>query len=166
MTAAESAVCVSSSSWSAEWCEKYLAIELLEQVDWTGKTIIVAIADNAAAVFDSTGGSPSSCASVDRLRLAYAEFIHAHRIEEFFVPAQDDSHATHEIATWQKMWDDLAKEAADQAKAWSIPFRSLLSELATRSAETSFEVVGIEHGNPNPYPPRGGVQQRFGHFGG
>ena len=31
---------------------------------------------------------------------------------------------------WQKKCDDLAKEAADQAKAWSIPFRSLLSDCA------------------------------------
>ena len=31
---------------------------------------------------------------------------------------------------WQKKCDDLAKEAADHAKAWSIPFRSLLSDCA------------------------------------
>ena len=103
---------------------------LLEHVDWRGKTIMAAIADNAAAVFGSTRGSPSSCAWVDRLRLAYAKFIHAHGIGEFFVPAQHDSHATHEVAMWQKTCDALAKEAADQAKAWSIPFRSLLSEFA------------------------------------
>ena len=130
VSAAGSAVCVSGSSWSAEWCWKYLAIELLEQVDWRGRSIMGAIADNAAAVFGYSGGSSSSCIWIHRLRLAYAEFIHAHGVDEFFVPAQHDSHATHEVAMWQKKCDDLPKEAAHQAQASSIPFRSLLSDCA------------------------------------
>ena len=130
VSAARSAVCVSGSSWSAEWCEKYLAIELLEHVDWGGRSIRAAIADNAEAVFGNTGGSPSSCFWIDRLRLAYAGFILAHEVDEFFTPAQHDSHATHEVAMWQKKCGDLAKEAADQAKTWSIPLRSLQSDCA------------------------------------
>ena len=92
--------------------------------------MVATIADNVSAVFGSDGGKPLACSLVDRFRLAYAEYIHSHRVEEFYVPAQHDSGAAHDVAKWQELCDTLAKEALVESQSWGVPYLDVVVDLA------------------------------------
>ena len=80
------------------------------------------IADGEVVLYCRCDGSkPSTSSQVDRVRLAYAELLHAHAVGEFYVPVQLESKATHQVARWQELCDTTRKESLSESLPWSAP---------------------------------------------
>ena len=97
------------SSWAAEWCAKGLALWLLQHLSIAPDVVCGIIANNLAASFGATGGSPLYCVRVDAIRHQYASYLAHGHIPELYVPAQHDTHRQDLVASWQAEADRLAK---------------------------------------------------------
>jgi hypothetical protein len=119
-----------ATSWAAEWCGKYAALQLAAALSVPPSAYTWAIADNVACALGSDGGRPSSSHIIDNIRLAYAAAAAPTALREGFTPAQHNTGWRHLIATLQARCHLLADAGVRQAQANAVPFLHLNTDLA------------------------------------
>ena len=87
------------------------------------------IADDLAASFGATSGTPSHCMWKDTIRRQYASYLAEGQIPEFYIPTQHDTHCQDMVASWQAGADKLAKAGLSRAQAHVVPLPTLLANL-------------------------------------
>jgi hypothetical protein len=118
------------SSWAAEWIGKLEGILLARRLGVPDTALAYVVADNVSASLGAAGGSPSGCAWVDALRLAFAATAARSGLVEVFTPAQHDTGWDDLLAGWQAACDSRARDSLPRARESTRPCPEVITDSA------------------------------------